>query len=306
MKRVIFSLYIEIPDEELDSQPPYPGEEIPKTIRTKQLFQDNYEFLKNRQISYAEKCDTDYILYEYDQEYIDYKNYFNKKYPFVTTYNIVNFYKIKKLYDLSEIYDEILYLDFDVIPVTTLNFFESVDLSKGIAISNNFESKEYTLRKDFNFYHIFQKSIITNERKKIPSNRSPIAKYWNTLALNFVNCGTILSYSFNTGIIGCTSDQLRQLAYWDNFDDLINQMNDLIDDEFFPDYIRKCFGYDNETIWGHKVELNNVKCQELYKNWHFRFWRETEIPAYVNLIHVLNKKFDEVKEWMIQHEKINL
>ena len=170
MSRVIFSLYIDIPEIELDSQPPYPGEEISKTIRTKQVFQDNYDFLKTRQSLYAEKCKTDYILYEYDQEYIDYKNTFNKKYPFITTYNIVNFYKIKKLYDLSEIYDEILYLDFDVVPATSLNFFDSIDFSKGTAISDNFESREYFDRKNFTLDYLIRKSVIMNEQGQVPSN----------------------------------------------------------------------------------------------------------------------------------------
>ena len=306
MSRVIFSLYIDIPEIELDSQPPYPGEEISKTIRTKQVFQDNYDFLKTRQSLYAEKCKTDYILYEYGQEYIDYKNAFNKKYPFITTYNIVNFYKIKKLYDLSEIYDEILYLDFDVVPATSLNFFDSIDFSKGIAISDNFESREYSDRKNFTLDYLIRKSVIMNEQGQIPSNRSPNAKYWNTLALNYINLGSTSSRSYNTGIIGCTSDQLNELSYWKNFDDVIVQMKELMDDDFFPDHIRKCFGYDNETIWGHKVELNNVKTQELYKNWHFRMWKQNDIPDYVNFIHVIDKNFDKVKQWLIDHEKINL
>ena len=46
------------------------------------------------------------------------------------TYEIVNFYKIYLLDKLAEEYDEILYLDFDAIPVTNDNFFEYWDLTK--------------------------------------------------------------------------------------------------------------------------------------------------------------------------------
>jgi hypothetical protein len=306
MKRVIFSLYIDIPEGELDAQPPYPNDDIPKTYRTKEVLKLNHYFLKKKHIEYADKIGVDYKLFEYDSEYKEYKNYFKKKYPFITTYNIINFYKIQKLYDLAEQYDEILYLDFDVVPVTALNFFESIDFSRGIAISDNFESREYSDRKNFTLDYLIRKSVIMNEQGQVPSNRSPNAKYWNTLALNYINFGSTSSRSYNTGIIGCTSDQLDELSYWENFDNVIEQMKELIEDEFFPDHIRKCFGYDNETIWGHKVELNNVKTQELYKNWHFRMWKQNDIPDYVNFIHVIDKNFDKVKQWLIDREKINL
>ena len=49
-----------------------------------------------------------------------------------------------------------------------------------------------------------------------------------------------------------------------------------------------------------------MKTQELYKNWHFRMWKQNDIPDYVNFIHVIDKNFDKVKQWLIDHEKINL
>ena len=306
MKKVIYSLYIDIPEPELDYQQPYTGDTISKTIRTKELLHDNYEFLKERQQRYAQLCGVDYYLFEYNDQYQEYEYQFKVKYPFITTYNIVNFYKIQKLYDLSETYNEILYLDFDVVPASTNNFFEHVDLSKGIAISDNFEDKRFLKSRNFKLDHLLRKSMAMAERDKAPSNRSPHAKYWNTLALNTLNCGNSSAHSFNTGIIGCTSDQLKQLAYWEDFDDLILQMHDLINDDLFPDYVRKCFGYDNETVWGHKVMLNDVSTQELHDNWHFRLWDQTEMPEYVNLIHVIDKNFQFVKKWLIENEKINL
>ena len=63
-----------------------------------------------------------------------YKDKLQKDYPYLTTYNIVNFYKIHLLYKLAQEYDEVLYLDFDVVPMKSDNFFERWDLSKGIAI----------------------------------------------------------------------------------------------------------------------------------------------------------------------------
>ena len=76
MKRVIFSLYIDIPENDLDYQPPYPDDDIPKTLRTKYALKDNYDFLKQRQQEYASKIGVDYILYEYDDEYKEYVSFF--------------------------------------------------------------------------------------------------------------------------------------------------------------------------------------------------------------------------------------
>lgn len=310
MKKVIFSLYIDIPENDLDYQPPYPDDDIPKTLRTKYALKNNYDFLKQRQQEYASKIGVDYILYEYDDEYKSYLEMFLKKYPFITAYNVVNFYKIQKLYDLSEKYDELLYLDFDVIPTNTNNFFESFDLNKGIAIQNNFKDHELQLDYDSLMYHHLKKSIkykdIQKSEESGKSNRSPESKYWNAMALNVERCGVTRSSSYNTGIIGATSSNIKKLNYWENFSELLNFMTELKDDEMWPEQLRRYFGWDNETIWGHRVELNSVNTQELGDDWHFRFWREYHIPQTINFIHALNKDFDYVKKWLEENDKINL
>ena len=116
MKRIIFSLYIDIDKSELDYQAPYAWdtEQLPKTEKTKLLFQEYYPWLKERHIDYSRTLGVDYTLYENDEKWYEFKKYFNKTYPQVTAYNVVNFYKIHLLYELSKEYDEVLYLDFDV------------------------------------------------------------------------------------------------------------------------------------------------------------------------------------------------
>ena len=56
--------------------------------------------------------------------YNHFYNRFRKDHPEITTYNIVNFYKLDLLYTFSQMYDEVLYLDFDVVPMTNENFFK--------------------------------------------------------------------------------------------------------------------------------------------------------------------------------------
>jgi len=61
---------------------------------------------------------------------------FLKNFPEFTGYEVINFYKIHLLNELAKEYDEILYLDFDAIPLTNESFFESWDLSKGMCVLN--------------------------------------------------------------------------------------------------------------------------------------------------------------------------
>ena len=138
MKRIIYSLYITIPKEELDWQPPYQGEKIPKTKVAHNAFLKHYDWLKQRHVQYAKSIGVKYKLYECDEEFNNFKSWFQTTYPQITTYNIVNFYKIHLLYELAKEYDEILYIDFDVVPVTKDNFFKVWDVTnKGMAIKNN-------------------------------------------------------------------------------------------------------------------------------------------------------------------------
>ena len=90
--------------------------------------------LLNCKINYANNINVPFRMFEYDDTYKKYEENFRNNYPFITTYNIVNFYKIHLLYELSKEFDEILFLDFDVIPLTTDNFFDVWDLNKGICV----------------------------------------------------------------------------------------------------------------------------------------------------------------------------
>ena len=142
MKRVIFSFYIDIPKEQLDifdKDLPIIKNKKAKPINyvTKNELKKHYIRLLVSKQAYAKKLGYDFKLFEYDTNWILFENQLKNKHPYLTTYNIVNFYKLHLLYELSKQYDEILYLDFDVVPMQNIDFFEHWDLSKGIAVLNN-------------------------------------------------------------------------------------------------------------------------------------------------------------------------
>ena len=271
MKRVIYSLYIDVPENEF-------VDNIETNLNTKKQFKDNYiKLLANKQW-YADQLNVDFKIFEYE-DYIEYYNYFKKKYPYITTYNIINFYKLHLLCELSKSYDEILYLDFDVVCLTNENFFETWNLNKGICVYNN-SSLVKTIE------------AVTERSQTI---RSPTSKYYNTQAMLIEKGLNPKNKVINTGIIGANKNHINQLKYFDDFDNDLNIMTKLKSNyDIFPKKIVDFFGYDNETLFSVKLIENNVPVQWLDNHWHYFFDTQGFIPKETKFVHTINKKFDVV------------
>tara|TARA_B000000437_G_C11675925_1_gene317437 strand:+ start:44 stop:973 length:930 start_codon:yes stop_codon:yes gene_type:complete len=303
MKRVIFSLYIDIPKEDLDlfdSNILKEGQ-IPTNHRTKDQFKIHYGDLIATKEIYANKIGADFRMFEYDTDWIIYSEKMKAEYPYLTAYNIVNFYKIHLLYELSKEYDEILYLDFDVVPMKYDNFFEHWDLTKGIAVLNN-NSKVNTIEE------------VTNTSQTI---RSPSSKYYNAQAMLFELGLSTKNDVINTGIIGINKDHLQKLNYFGKFEeDLtlmkhlakqsdtevvevkgrleIREVNEKYLTNIFPEKVRQYFGWDNETLFSVKLKVNKVPVQWLDDKWHYFLYNQGFIPKETILCHTINKDFDLV------------
>ena len=269
MNRLIFSLYVEVPDNEF-------VDNVETNLNTKKEMNDNYQKLVDCKKQYADSIGVDFVMVNKFKEYYD---EMKSKYPFLTTYNIINFYKIYLLYKFSSKYDEILFLDFDVVPNTKENFFEVWDLSKGVAILNN---NDKVMRLD----------ELTESNQTI---RSPTSKYYNTKAMLFDMGMKTENDVVNTGIIGINKSNLYKLAYFNTFDqDMIKMTQLKFDTSVFPKKVVGYFGYDNETLFGVKIKENNVPVQWLDDKWHYFFDKWLFIPEDTKLIHAINKRFDIV------------
>ena len=275
-KRVIFSLYINIPKEELDLFDKHikkPDTEF-TNINTKNEFETHYQRLIDCKKEYADKIGVDFFMHE---EYKEYYDHFQKNYPEITSYNIVNFFKIHLLYEYSKKYDEVLYLDFDVVPNTDENFFDHWDLSKGVCVLNNNE----------------RVSPIQKITERTQTIRSPNAKFYNAQAMLIEKGLSPENDVINTGIIGIDKEHLDQLDYFTNFKETLNEMTRLIGVyDIFPKKIADFFGYDNETIFAVKLKEKKVPVQWLDKDWHYFFDTNLFIPKTAKLIHAINKRFD--------------
>jgi len=291
--RVIFSLYINFNENDFEKNSDYE-----KNTKSTNEFKNNYSFLKNKQEEYAKHLNIPYILYENDKKWKEYKEQFKEKYPFISQYNVVNFYKIQIMYDLCKIYDEVLYLDFDVIPVTKENIFNEVNIENGIACKINHE------RNPENYAILTLPKIIKEREKYFKetgitfSERSPVAKYWNCKALLIEKGYDGNNNVYNTGIILANKENLHKLKYFDTFDEDIKLMRNLKNEEsFWPKFLQNCFGFDNETLFSFKMKTNNVNLIPLNENWHFTY-RDfiNYIPIESKMIHVINKNFEYAKK----------
>ena len=290
MKRAIYSIYIDVPAKEHYGKSKHRKDTAEKAIITVNAFKKHYKRLIESKRNYADTIGATFIMFEYDNRYQTFEKNLLKDFPELTGYEVVNFYKIHLLYQLAKEYDEILYLDFDAVPVTKDSFFDAWDLSKGICVYNN-------------------NAIVYNEKKSIEkinhSIRSPLAKYYNTQAMLIATGHKPDNDVINTGIIGASKEQILKLDFFGDFKDTIDLMTKLRNDKdgMYPQNIIDMFRYDNETIFSYKVNINKIGIQWLDRRWHYFFDSQHFIPKETKIVHAVCKDFDAV--WRYD-EKYNL
>ncbi len=276
MQRVIYSVYVDVPAKEHFGASKNRHDTVEKASVTVNAFKKHYDRLVESKLTYAEYCEAEFIMYEYDDQYKTFEKNLLKDFPEITGYEVINFYKIHLLYELAKKYDEILYLDFDAVPVTDEIFFDVWDLSKGICVYPNNDA-------------------VSKDRKVNHSIRSPSAKFFNCHAMLIEKGLNPNNDVINTGIIGARKEDIFKLDFFGGFKDTMDLMTKLrFEDGMYPDNIRDMFRYDNETIFSYKREVNNVNIQWLDYQWHYFFDKQGFIPDSVKIIHCVCKDFDVI------------
>jgi len=290
MKKVVYSVFIDIPDDKLDN----PGwfengvqVQTDKSLETKNALKKNYDAIVARQKAYAEAIGADYHLYEWDVHYTEFVATFESDYPEVSHYDIVNFYKHWTMLDMATIYDAVCYLDFDVVPNTTDCIFEFHDIKNrfGCAHSNKLAAwGKYVAPKDYN-----------------TCIRNPSTKYWNTHAMLLEEGYEPENDVFNTGIMVASSDVIKKLGYFENFRENLDLMTELKNDEdsMYPYNIRRVFGYDNETLFSYLVYSKEIGIEYLNGPWHYivdeKKKNKNACDINAKMYHCINKKM----EWFL-------
>ena len=274
--KVIYSVYVEVPAKEHYGKSKQIYDTVEKADITVSAFKKHYTKLVESKKKYADSIGVSFKMFEYDKQYQTFEKNLLKDFPELTGYEIINFYKIHLLYELAKNYDEILYLDFDAVPLTNESFFEHWDLSKGICVYNN-------------------NAHIIKDRKVSQGIRSPSAKYFNCQAMLIDKGLGAKNDVINTGIVGARKEDIIKLDFFGGFKDTIDLMTRLRSDtSLYPQNIVDMFRYDNETIFSYKREINKIKLQWLDDEWHYFFDKQHFIPDETKIVHCVCKDFDTV------------
>jgi len=277
MSKVIYSLYVDVPAEEHYGQSKNQHDTKDKASITVNAFKKHYKKLIDTKRHYANIIGADFKMYEYDNQYETFKKNLKSDFPELTGYEVINFYKIHLLYELVKKYDEILYLDFDAVPLTNESFFDAWDLSKGICVYSNND-------------HVEKRSTTSH------GIRSPSAKYYNCQAMLLETGHLPNNDVINTGIVGARKEDILKLDFFGGFKDTIDLMTKLRFDKsgLYPQNILDMFRYDNETIFSYKKEVNNINIQWLDDKWHYFLDKQKFIPEETKIVHAICKDFDLV------------
>lgn len=263
MKRVLFTVYIELDDDEIASDSQHYSWDDPaisKSQRTRIELRRNYHQLRSRQLAYATACGADYFVLGCDQRY----RHFRESHRSLTAYQVINLYKIYLLYHFANYYDELLYCDFDVVPNSEHSMFEAFDFSKGVCVRSQ-----------------------TPSDPSLPagSDRDPIKKYHLTQQLLRREHIRRDHEVTNTGIIGISAADLLALDFFgDDFDDLVNACGKL------------GFSVNNEALFAYRLCANELSVQWLPDVWHHIYDSRSvgQLNSDAYMIHVINKRFDDV------------
>ena len=276
MKRIIYSVYVDVPSKEHYGESKLKYDTTEKADITVNAFKKHYGKLINSKRIYSDHLGIEFKMFQYDTQFETFAENMQKDFPMFTGYEIINFYKIHLLYHLAENYDEILYLDFDAVPLTDESFFDRWDLSKGMCVYNN-------------------NSMVKKDRLINHSIRSPTAKYFNCQAMLIDKGLGARNDVINTGIIGASRDNILKLDFFKDFSETIKLMTRLRSDtSLYPQNIIDMFRYDNETIFSYKREINKVKIQWLDNEWHYFLDTQNFIPKETKIVHCVCKDFDLV------------
>ena len=283
MKNIIFSIYIQNNETNLSE----------KHLNTKLQFEKHLDKLIDVKKEYAKNCNAEFRLYENDTTY----DRFRKKYDGFE-FDIINLYKIYLWEKLGKEYDNVLYLDLDVIPNTTENFFETFDMNKICVYAPNATIDNWSQKDKKNY----KKGKVTWET--IVSHKDKYSEYVKAMckkAMLVVNNEIDTNYFIaNTAILGGNSNAISQIKYTERLKDMMVVLNKAKDEKFFGEVVSNLFFANNEVFIHYLLDRYKLNWFNLPKEWHTYLMKKDEVTTEVKnakMIHLINKKFEEL--WTI-------
>jgi len=251
VKRIIFSIYTDNVNNHT-SVPQYKRDQFA-------LYKGR---LEERQKQYAKLCGAEYHLFTTNN--VDYDN--------------IQFEKILLCEQLTSQYDEVLYLDFDVIPVTNSNFFNKFNLDTVCvySIPTKLPKEIIKFRNQDNTWHTMDMYSKSCCKKAM-------------LLLNDV-IGSL--ECFNTGVFGINKVSAEQLNFSSNLDMCHDFFQQAYKDNLYPTEMYKNWRPNNEVYTSFLCELNNVSVTNIGLSWNFILDNNYRtLSKAAHMYHCVNKDF---------------
>lgn len=251
MKRIIYSIYTNNLDPHTSA-----------TDHKKSQFEKWKDNIENNQKEYAYMCGADYNLHS----------------TLTTLYDEVQFEKILLLEKYADNYDEILYLDFDVVTNSKVNYFEFHDMTKLTAHGLDRTPKPYQLKK------IMDEGL---------HNQNMFAKTCAKNAMLLLDDIIGNSLVINTGVVGCNKNVAYELNFKNKLHNLHNLLQEAKEDNLYPSQISDGFFKNNEVYMSYLIEKYNIPFTNIGMPWNFILDGYCRKPsAAAHFIHHVNKEFE--------------
>lgn len=252
MKRIIFSLFTDVIDEHTSA-----------TDFKRLQFKKYHDQLEAKHKKYAEAVGAEYKLFT----------------PKSSDYNTVQFEKLLMFEELAKEYDEIVYLDFDVVPIRNTNIFEAFDLNTICAFNLKCDMEK----------HLYY--WLTNNDK------------WHSMDMHSKSCHKramlMLDGDFgeqtclNTGVVAMNKDMVAKLNLSAQLDELKSISDEAVSDTIYPDTMAKTWIFNNEVILSYLIERHALPFTDIGMPWNFIV--DDTIPTLsgaAHFIHFVHKKFE--------------
>jgi len=248
MRRLIFSIYT-------DKLNPHTSASDYK----KEQFRIYRDRIIEVQRGYAFLCNADYALQTTE----------------ISDYNLLQFEKLVLFQKAIQRYDEVLYIDFDVLPITKTNFFEKFDLNNICAYS--FDRK------------LTKGQLIDNLIDPMNVYAKTCCKNAMLLIDDIVGSNELI----NTGVLAGNKKSIERLDFISNLEDMHKIYQQAKEDNVYPENITENWFPNNEAFISYLIEKNKVPFTNIGIQWNFILDKFCPKPtAGCHFLHHVNKEFE--------------
>ena len=254
MKRIVYSIFT----SKLEKHP------SANDFKKNQFLKYKKNIIKAQE-TYAKTCDAYYKLFETK----------------LNNYNDIQFQKLYLFEELANEYDEILYLDFDVIPIKNTVIFDKFNLNTLCACTIDKVKDTLIELRTIEYMDEMNMFIKTTSKNAM-------------LAIHDINGKNDL---INTGVLLSNSNLIKSIKLSDKINEADKTFKVACEDNLYYEEITKHWIKNNEAYLSYIVERYNIPFTNIGILWNYIMnhkIKDKNPSAY--FLHVISKEFEKCLE----------